>query len=144
MKNRMTSTAFVVAMISAIGVFAQPRSIVDANQVSRVPAARATNTMKYVLSGVTAGGTECSSDMWHPEMWNQIQEREKENPDDVDKVPIQAHHFDGTVILPTKVTALRPPDHPKQQSDADDHVQRVQSGQPPVEDHEELDLRRKL
>src|ERR1700736_6237948 len=117
MKNRMTSTAFVVAITSAIGVFAQPRSIVEANHVSRVPAARAANTKKYVLSAVTSCGTECSSDMRHPKMWNQIQEREKENPDDIDEVPVQTHDLDRAVILRTKVAATRTPDHPQQQSD---------------------------
>src|SRR6266550_1739798 len=80
--------------------------------------------------------------MWHTKMWNQIEEREKENPNDVDEVPVQAHHFDGTVVLRTKVPAPRAPDHPDQQADADDHMQRMQSCQAPIEIHEELHLRR--
>src|SRR2546423_9773650 len=82
--------------------------------------------------------------MRHSKMWNQIQEREKENPDDIDEVPVQAHHFDGTVILRTEMSAPCAPDHPEQEADADDHVQRMQSGQAPVENHEELNLRREL
>ena len=46
MKKRMTSTALTVAMSSAMGVFAQPRSIVEAYQVSSVPAASAANTAR--------------------------------------------------------------------------------------------------
>src|SRR6266550_3768229 len=82
--------------------------------------------------------------MWHPKVWNQIQEREKENPDDVDEVPVQAHHFDRTVVLRTEMPAPCTPDHPYEQPDADDHVQRMQSGEPPVENHEELNLRHEV
>src|SRR6266849_7300548 len=127
MKNRITSTALVVAITSAIGVFAQPRSMVDANHVSRVPAASAMNTKMYVLSGVTSCGTECSSAMVHQtKMRNEIKEWEKENPHDVDEVPVQAHDFHGTVILRTEISAPRAPDDPQQQPDSDDHVQCMQ------------------
>jgi hypothetical protein len=36
---------------------------------------------------------------------NQIQQREKENPNDIDEVPVQADHVDGRVIGGAELSA---------------------------------------
>src|SRR5438128_5313958 len=106
MKNRITRTAFVVAMINAIGVFDQPRLMVEAYQVSKVPTASAINIKMYVRSGAISCGTACcSSAMLQPKVRDQIQEWEQENPDDVHEVPVQTHHLDRPVVIGAKVSA---------------------------------------
>src|SRR2546425_8683672 len=77
-------------------------------------------------------------------LMDQIEEGKEEYPDDIDEVPVEAHHFHRGVIVRTEVTAPGAPDEPQQQTNADNHVQRVQAGHPPVEDHEQFDLRREL
>src|SRR4029077_18869551 len=59
---------------------------------------------------------------------DQIQQREKINPDNIHKVPVQAAHFDGRVVL-RRVTSL--PGVIGQENEnpnSDDHVQGVQPG----------------
>src|SRR5216683_2000909 len=116
MKKRMTSTALVVAMTSAMGVFAQPRLTVEANHVSSVPMASARKTKMYVSNGVMCCGKACSSAMRDSKVWNEIQEGEKKDPNDVHEVPVEAHHLDGSVVLRTEIPAPRAPDHPQQQT----------------------------
>src|SRR5438034_1834068 len=84
----------------------------------------------------------CSSAMVTSRAVNEIEEWEEEDPDDVDEVPVEAHHLDRAVIRRTEMPARGAADDPQQQPDADHHVQGVQSRQPPVERHEQLDLRR--
>src|SRR5207302_1513367 len=123
---------------------APPRLIVEAYHVSSVPAANATNTKMYVRRGVTSCGPSWMSAMLHSKMRNQVQERKEENPNDVDEVPIKAHHLDWTVILRAEVTAPRARDDPHEKADADHHVQRMQPGHSPIEDHEQLHFGREL
>src|SRR5690348_15026834 len=82
--------------------------------------------------------------MRHSKVWNQVQEREEENPDDVDEMPVQPHYFHGAVIRGAELSLLRSPDDPAQETDADDHVQCMQSCHSPIEHHEQLDFRREL
>ena len=39
---------------------------------------------------------------------DQIEQREQENPDDVDEVPVQAGHFDRRVVVGVEAAAPRP------------------------------------
>src|SRR2546421_6537357 len=82
--------------------------------------------------------------MVHSEMRNQIEEREEEDPHDVDEVPVEAHHLDRPVILRSEIAAPRTPDDVQQEANADDHVQRVKASEAPIEQHEQLDFRREL
>src|SRR5213592_3882565 len=77
-------------------------------------------------------------------MMNQIEEWEQEDPDDIHKVPVQSHHFHRRVILGTEVQTRCADEDPDQKTDTDDHVQRVEPCQTPVEDHEQLHLWREL
>src|SRR5688572_25941816 len=70
---------------------------------------------------------------------DQIEQREQEDPDDVDEVPVEAHDLDRSVILGSEVASPGAPDEPQEQPEADDHVERVESGHGEVEHHEELD-----
>src|SRR5580765_4197219 len=72
---------------------------------------------------------------------NEVEEREEEDPDDVDEVPVETHHFDRTVVLGAEMVLPRTDDEVDEQAGPDDHVQRVQAGHAPVEGHEELYLR---
>src|SRR6266508_4704482 len=58
-------------------------------------------------------------------------------------MPIEAHHLDRSIVRWTEMAGPRPPDDPQKKTDSDDHVQRVQACQTPVEHHEQLDFRRK-
>src|SRR5438105_3357914 len=69
---------------------------------------------------------------------NQIQEREQENPHDIDEVPIEAADFNRTVVFRRDRAAPRPPEHPAHDAEADDHMQRVESGHNEVQRKEQL------
>ena len=57
-------------------------------------------------------------------------------------MPVESHHLDRRVVLRTEVTAPRSGDDPQQQPNSDHHVQRMQSGQSPIKNHEQLHFRR--
>ena len=64
----------------------------------------------------------------HPWAADQVQQREQENPHDVDEVPVEAGHFDGRVVVgPNGRRQAMSADH-GHEPDADDHVQRVEAG----------------
>src|ERR1041384_7988133 len=63
----------------------------------------------------------------------QVEQRKQENPNNVDEVPVQSNHLDRTVILRIETTPQRKDDQKRQQSGADNHVQRVHAG------HREVD-----
>src|SRR5437763_5930659 len=82
----------------------------------------------------------CSSDMVDTRY--EIEEREEEDPDVIDEVPVEAHDLDRPVVLGSEVATPRARHHPQQQAGTDDHMQRVEAGHPPIEGHKELNLRR--
>src|SRR6266404_5107255 len=69
---------------------------------------------------------------------DQIQQREQENPNDIDEVPVEADILDGRVVLRREAAAPRFLDEPKEQAGADDHVQGVQAGHAEIEGEEKL------
>lgn len=64
----------------------------------------------------------------------QIQEREKEDPDDIDEVPVQAGHLDRTKVLRIERTLEGHPEEPRHYSEADDHMESMEAR------HYEIDI----
>src|SRR5881628_2805872 len=71
---------------------------------------------------------------------DQIEKREQEDPDDVDEVPVQPADLDGVVVLVRDRSAPCPPRHHAHDSEADDHVQGVESRHHEVERKEDLGM----
>src|SRR5713226_80019 len=69
---------------------------------------------------------------------NQIEQREQENPNDIDEVPVEADVLDRRVVLRREATAQRLLDEPDEEAGADDHVQGVQAGHAEIEGEEKL------
>src|SRR6266446_10331201 len=63
----------------------------------------------------------------------QIEQWKKENPDNIDEMPIQAHDFNRSEIIGREASLARSENQPEQQPVPDDHVQRVQPGHGKVE-----------
>src|SRR2546430_17657345 len=70
----------------------------------------------------------------------QIQQREKKDPDDVHKVPIQSGNLDRRVILGTKAPSYSHNQNHGHDSKSDDHVQRVHAGHRKINPIEQLDI----
>src|SRR4051794_22571137 len=58
---------------------------------------------------------------------DQIQHSKQDNPDDIDKVPVQAEHFDADIILAIVLAPTRVVDDIQAPQHADDHVDSVES-----------------
>src|SRR5207245_6664116 len=69
---------------------------------------------------------------------DQIQQREKINPDDVDEVPVKSSDFHRCVVVRPIATAHGVVGDEREQTYADNHVQRVQAGHDEVEGEEDL------
>src|SRR6266849_8404322 len=70
----------------------------------------------------------------------QVKQRKQKYPDDVHKVPVESGNLDRRVILRPEAPAPRHDRHHGQQSDADDHVQRVHAGHGEIDPVEQLDI----
>ena len=73
---------------------------------------------------------------------DQIQQREEENPDQVDKVPVQTDEIDRSKIIGPPMVMDRPPQQPRQGQHTADHVEGVQAGHAVVnaEEHSSFSL----
>src|SRR2546423_14286449 len=69
-----------------------------------------------------------------------VEQREEENPDDVNEVPVESEVLDGRVVLRREASAPGPPHYRRDDEDADDHVERVQARHGEVEPEEHLVL----
>src|SRR5436309_5673343 len=69
-----------------------------------------------------------------------VEQREEENPDDVNEVPVESEVLDRRVVLRRVAPARRPPDDRRYDTDADDHVERVEARHREVEPEEHLIL----
>src|ERR1700733_9611213 len=70
---------------------------------------------------------------------DQVEKGEQVNPDDVDKVPVQAKILDKRHVPGCVSAGLRPVDHEAENRDTDNHMQCVHAGHRKVE--EEVQLR---
>src|ERR1700731_2471281 len=94
MKKRATKVAFTVAMPSATGALNRPRSSVAANTVRPVPSSNAKNTAKYIFKGDDG---ECADMQASRVPVDQIEQREKIDPDNIDEVPEETTNLDRRV-----------------------------------------------
>src|ERR1700675_1310377 len=124
MKKSATKVAFTVAMPSATGALYRPRSNVAANTVRPVPSSNAKNTAKYIFKG---DEDECADMQASRVPVDQIEQRKKIDPDNVDEVPVQTANLDGSVVFRCEASLPRHGQEPGKDAETDDHVQRVQS-----------------
>src|SRR5437762_12372398 len=99
MKNSTTSVALTTAIVSATGKFRLPRLMNAAITVRIVHAINAPKIVRYVDFGEI-----CPDIALHDVMGpvHEVQQREQENPDDVDEVPVKPAQLDGRVPLDRK------------------------------------------
>src|SRR5215510_4369695 len=71
---------------------------------------------------------------------DQVEEREEEDPDDVDEVPVQSADLNRAHVVAIDGPVSHPRQHPRHDAKADNHVERVKAGQDEVERKEELRL----
>src|SRR6266536_315333 len=138
MNNSSTSTALMVAMVSATTALNGPSSRVATKTVTAVSTSSAAHTETNVLMV----GCACAAIFLLPVvvMADQIEQREKVDPDQVDEVPVDANHLHGRVVLRREVSAIVGDQQPGQQSGADEHVQRMHSSHGEVERKEDRHL----
>src|SRR4029453_1080680 len=107
-----------------------------------VRAIRAPKIAKYRFVGRWC--STCS--MWPPVIsrspvpLDQIEQREEEDPDDVDEVPVEAEDLDRRVPFLRELAAYGHPQDHRQDTNPDDHVERVHARQREVDEKEEPDL----
>ena len=75
---------------------------------------------------------------------NQIQQRKKEYPDDVDQVPIKSTHLHRCEVTGTKMASGRAKDQPRDHTHAGENVKAVQTGQEKVDAEEQMGLHRSV
>ena len=72
----------------------------------------------------------------------QVEKREKKDPNDIDKVPVQAHDFDRTVVIGRVSVRSCLHDEVNQEAGSDNHVQCVHARHRKVKTEHQLDLPR--
>src|SRR5206468_11699876 len=72
----------------------------------------------------------------------QVEQRKKEYPNYVDKMPIQTRYLDRRVVLRSKAPALRHYQYYRHYPEADDHVKRVNAGHHEVDEVKHLHVLR--
>src|SRR5579863_7922177 len=75
---------------------------------------------------------------------DQVKQREQIDPDDVDKVPVQAEIFNKGYVARGIRAGLCAEDHESQNGDADDHVQGVHARHRKIEEKVELGVSRHI
>src|SRR5258708_7803078 len=73
---------------------------------------------------------------------DQVKQWEQEDPDDVDKVPVQSEVLHERNVPRRVGSGLRSENHVSQQADADNHVQRVHAGHGEIETEVHLSVPR--
>src|ERR1700723_4418688 len=75
---------------------------------------------------------------------DEIQQREKEDPNDIDEVPIQSEVIDGRGMPIHVCAVICLVEQNEQNADTDDHVQGVHAGHGKVKEEEELGVLRHI
>src|ERR1700730_8499652 len=75
---------------------------------------------------------------------DEIQQRKKEDPDNIDEVPIQSEVIDGRGMSVGIRTVVCLVEQNEQNADTDDHVQGVHAGHGKVKEEEELGVLRHI
>src|SRR5688500_13593447 len=90
----------------------------------------------------SASGTFGSMPATGARQIDQIEQGIEKDPDDVDEMPVETGHFNGVVV----VLRVRSFPHfrrdPRHETDADDHVERMDPGHREIEEEEDLRVRR--
>src|ERR1700743_872940 len=114
-------------MASAAASAKRPRSAYATPTVSAVKASR----RRYTTTG---DGPRCAdASAWMADRTSsatavprdEVQEREQEDPHDVDEMPIEAHDLDARRVVGGDGAAVRPPHDGEHETEADHHVERV-------------------
>src|SRR5687767_3728301 len=122
-------------MVSIRMLFIQPRSNFATKTVRNVPTIKARKMTMYMLTGATwwpwsdvpgvplapAAALVCAI-----VVADQVKQREQEDPDNVDEVPVEAGDFDRRVVLGVEMPPPRHGGDDQHDPDANDHVHGVQ------------------
>src|SRR5258706_10825204 len=145
MKNRRTSEALNTAMPSAIQRLNRPKSSHDTATVTNVITRSVPSTANSTGSGTTCPTRGCAvCDMRRTFSADQIEQREQEDPDQVDEVPVQPHEVDRREVLRAEMPLDRADQDPRDRPHAGEHVQPVQPGHQEVDPEEDLHVARPL
>src|SRR6476660_2662525 len=107
MNQSTTSDALMPAIASMSTTFSGPRST---NATAVVTAVSTISTAK--IPTYTRGGTTCVCASAISVPPDQVEEREEEDPDDVDEVPVEAAHLDRRRVRGPEAAAARREDEP--------------------------------
>src|SRR6185369_2074619 len=160
MKNRITRTALMVAMVRAIGALRAPRSM---DAISTVRPVATSSAIQTAMNIFVVGPWLCGSSTDSPVSWvcrllgsvwlipfslrvmmmaDEVEQWEKINPHHVYKVPVKPGHLNRRVVFRSEVAFLGANQQPGEQADSDDHVQRVHASHAEVEREEDCDMAR--
>src|SRR5262245_10391621 len=143
MKNRMTSdaltTAIAIAMPRLIGA---PKSIRVASTVtsvrnSSVPPVAHSTLMVATWANPWCSSAWCSMDAMVASV-DEVEEREQEDPDQVDDVPVQRGVVDRSEVFRGEVTGRGSDQQPDEHEHTDEHVDTVQAGHREVDGEEHV------
>src|SRR5690348_14201904 len=68
----------------------------------------------------------------------QVQRRQQEDPDDIDKVPVEPQHVDGRVVLGGEMSAMGEHGDRQDSANSNDHVQGMKASHDPVQEQKQL------
>src|SRR5208282_5829962 len=126
MKNRTTRIALKVAIVRATIVFKGPRSMKATPAVRPVPTSRASQMATEEPREDTCSGESCCAEfragratsvMASPVAVDQVEQREKIDPDNIDEVPVQSGILNRRVITGTIPAAPRHVGQEREQAD---------------------------
>src|SRR5512133_41765 len=143
MKKSATSVPFAMAMPRATET-PQPPGMWkrEIPKVANVRTRSSIHTIAYRPTCERCSTCSCSfsatlrSAIFAP-LLDQVDEREDEDPDEVDEVPVEPRQLDRHVVLAREGPAPRPDAHHREDGHADDDVDPVQAGDEEVEGPED-------
>src|SRR5262249_861781 len=65
--------------------------------------------------------------------WYQIEQREQEDPDNIDEVPVESRHLHRHIVLYRGMPDIDHPAHHPHDQDTDDHMHGMKPGHPEIE-----------
>ena len=137
MKNRITSSALSTAIVKAATTFHRPMSNVAAMTVLT-----SSRHEKAINQQVKWNAIDFVLGLRH--VSDQVKKGEEEYPYQIHEMPVQAHDLDRGVFLRGVSAATGFNQEKREQSNADQHVDRMYAGHEEIEDPEQLELRRSL
>src|SRR5688572_19125765 len=127
MKNRITSVALSTAIDRAMAKLNGWTLMNATATVTAVSTIRLPKMPKYIDLGATCDiASEPLVSQWCDRPVDQIQQREQEDPYDVDEVPVEAGHLHRRVPRGREAALVGHPGNDAQQEEADHHVRGVE------------------